>query len=310
MTGYGRKAVLLMGPTASGKTDFAVELVERLPLEIISVDSALVYRGMDIGTAKPDEATLRRAPHRLINVADPEEVWSAGRFRDDALHEMAAIRERSHVPLLVGGTMMYFRALLEGMGSMPPADADIRAALEREAEACGLAALHAELSRVDPEAAARIHPNDPQRIQRALEVWRLTGRPISAWQASGEPLPDTVLRLVVAPVDRSVLHERIARRFRAMIEAGFIDEVEKLRARPGMQSDLPSMRAVGYRQVWQYLEGRIGYDEMIERGIVATRQLARRQLTWLRSMEGVEWYDSETVTIEQLHARIERFLEE
>ncbi|MDX1608721.1 MAG: tRNA (adenosine(37)-N6)-dimethylallyltransferase MiaA [Halofilum sp. (in: g-proteobacteria)] len=304
-------AVFLLGPTAAGKTGAAVALATTLPLEIVSVDSALVYRGLDIGAARPDPATLRRAPHRLLDRADPTQPYSAGRFRDEALAAMAEIRRASRVPLLAGGTMMYFHALEHGLAALPSADPALRAELEREAERRGLAALHAELATADPAAAARIHPNDPQRIQRALEVVRLTGRPISELQQSGEPLPYRVLRLALAPAERATLHARIEQRFDAMLAHGLVEEVRALRARPGMHAELPSMRAVGYRQVWQYLEGELSWDEMRERGIVATRQLARRQLTWLRRMEGVEWFDSEDPRLHQrLRARVERFLGE
>lgn len=308
-TGSAPPAVFLMGPTASGKTDAACALHARLPVDIVSVDSALVYRGLDIGAARPGAEMLREAPHRLIGLVDPEEPYSAGRFRDAALAAMADIRAGDRVPLLVGGTMMYFHALEHGLAAMPPADPEVRAELDRETADRGLAALHAELADVDPDAAARIHPNDPQRIQRALEVYRSTGRPISDFQADSPGLSDRLLRLAVAPADRSRLHERIERRFDAMLEQGLVEEVQRLRDRPGMHADLPSMRAVGYRQVWQYLDGELDWHEMRERGIVATRQLARRQLTWLRRMEGVEWYDSEAPDLaERLCARVEAFL--
>lgn len=301
--------VFLMGPTASGKTGLAVELADMLPLRLISVDSALVYRGLDIGTAKPDAATLSRTPHQLIDIVEPEEIYSAGRFRTDALAAIEAAHAEDRTPLLVGGTMMYFRALAQGIGPMPPADPNIRADLVRETGDRGLAALYAELGKNDPQATARIHPHDPQRIQRALEVWRLTGRPISQWQQYSEPLPNPVLRLALAPADRERLHARIAQRFRTMIEAGLVEEVEALRKRPGIHADLPAMRAVGYRQVWAYLEGRLSREEMIERGIIATRQLAKRQLTWLRREADVEWLDSETVTAARVAARIRQFID-
>lgn len=300
--------VLLMGPTASGKTELALALAERLPLEIVSVDSALVYRGLDIGTAKPSAAERGRVPHHLIDIAEPEENYSAGRFRADALACIEAIHARGSIPLLAGGTMLYFRVLLDGIAPMPPADPGLRRELEAETEARGLAALHAELSRVDAAAAARIHAHDPQRIQRALEVWRLTGRPISEWQADRQPLAAPTLQLCVAPGDRQRLHDRIERRFHTMLAAGLVDEVERLRARPGMHADLPSMRAVGYRQVWQYLAGDIDNGSMIERAVVATRQLAKRQFTWLRRFEAAHWFDSETVDSAVLEARVAAFL--
>ncbi len=303
-------AIFLMGPTASGKTDIALRLAEVFPLEIISVDSAVVYRGLDIGTAKPGPEERSRVPHHLIDILEPEEPYSAGRFRQDAVNAMAAIRGRGRIPLLAGGTMLYFRALADGIGPMPPADAQVRAALDREAAERGLAALHAELRALDPEAADRIHPNDPQRIQRALEVHRITGHPISAFQRerSAEPIADRILQLAVAPGDRDRLHARIAERFDAMLAAGLIDEVAGLRERPGVHADLPSMRAVGYRQAWQYLEGELDARDLRERGIIATRQLAKRQLTWLRGMRDVEWFDSEPNPYPAIRARVERFL--
>ncbi len=286
-------AVFLMGPTAGGKTDLAVELVRRLPLEIVSVDSALVYRGMDIGTAKPGPEVLAEAPHRLIDFLDPSQAYSAARFRDDALREMADIRAAGRVPLLVGGTMLYFRALEQGLSDLPAADDALRERLEQEAAEKGWELMHARLAAVDPQAATRIHPNDPQRIQRALEVYELTGRPLSVLidEAAPEPFPYRAVKMAVAPPDRAELHERIALRFRTMLERGFVAEVEALRARADLTPDLPSMRAVGYRQVWNFLDGETSYEEMVERGIIATRQLAKRQFTWLRSTAGVRWFD-------------------
>ncbi len=303
-------AIFLMGPTASGKTDVALRLAGAFPLEIISVDSAVVYRGLDIGTAKPGPGERARVRHHLIDILDPEEPYSAGRFREDAMAAMAAIRGRGRVPLLAGGTMLYFRALAEGIGPMPPADAQVRAALEREVEERGLAALHTELRALDPDAADRIHPNDPQRIQRALEVHRITGRPISAFQAeqNAQPLADRILRLAVAPGDRERLHARIAERFDAMLAAGLVDEVAALRERPGLHPQLPSMRAVGYRQAWQYLDGELDAKGLRERGIIATRQLAKRQLTWLRGMRDVRWFDSEPDPFPAIRAEVARFL--
>ncbi|MEF8833433.1 MAG: tRNA (adenosine(37)-N6)-dimethylallyltransferase MiaA [Halofilum sp. (in: g-proteobacteria)] len=302
-------AIFLMGPTASGKTDLALRLAEAFPLEIICVDSAVVYRGLDIGTAKPGPGERARGRHHLLAILDPEEPYSAGRFREDALVAMAAIRGRGRIPLLTGGTMLYFRAIAEGIAPMPPADAEVRAALDREATERGLAALHAELRAVDPEAADRIHPNDPQRIQRALEVYRITGRPISAFQGeqSGAPPGDRILQLAVAPGDRERLHARIAERFDAMLAAGLTDEVAALRGRPALHADLPSMRAVGYRQVWQYLDGELDAPGMRERGIIATRQLAKRQLTWLRGMRDVQWFDSEPDPFPAIRAAVARF---
>ena len=284
-----------MGPTASGKTDLAVALRAHLPVELISVDSALVYRDMVIGTARPAPEVLAHAPHRLIDFLDPAESYSAARFRTDALREMADIHAAGRVPLLVGGTMLYFRALEHGLSAMPEADPAVRARLEAEAAAEGWAALHARLAEVDPASAARIHPNDPQRIQRALEVWELSGQPMSAFHRAGAAadFPWRPVRLVLAPADRQVLRERIARRFRAMLAAGLVEEVAALRARGDLHAGLPSMRAVGYRQVWEFLDGKLSYEEMVERGITATRQLAKRQMTWLRGLAGAHWIDSE-----------------
>jgi len=277
-----------MGPTASGKTALAVSLVERFPLEIISVDSALVYRGMDIGTAKPDAATLARAPHHLLDIRDPTETYSAAAFCDDARRLMADIAARGMVPLLVGGTMLYFRALLQGLDDLPRADAALRKELEAEAAARGWPALHAELAVVDPATAARLAPNDSQRIGRALEGFRLSGTPMSALlDRVQSELPYRVLQLALIPSDRAVLHQRIAARFDAMLAEGLIDEVDTLRRRYALNADLPSMRAVGYRQAWAYLDGEIDLKDLREQGIAATRQLAKRQLTWLRSWPDV-----------------------
>jgi len=281
-----------MGPTASGKTDLAVALVERFaattPLEIISVDSALVYRGMDIGTAKPDAATLARAPHHLIDVIDPTEAYSAGRFKADALALMADITARGRVPLLVGGTMLYFRALKGGLDDLPRGDPALRAELEARAAQAGWPALHAELARLDPETAARLQPNDSQRIQRALELCLTTGGAMSALlgRKGGEGLPYRLLELALVPSDRSWLHDRIDRRFDQMLAAGLVEELQGLRRRHALHAGLPSMRCVGYRQAWQFLEGEIDAGELPAKGRAATRQLAKRQLTWLRSWAG------------------------
>ncbi len=286
--------LFLMGPTASGKTALAVELVQRLPFEIISVDSALVYRGMDIGTAKPDAHTRRVAPHRLIDLLDPAEAYSAGQFRLDALREITAIQASGRYPLLVGGTMLYFRALERGLAALPGADLAVRARLATAWAEQGSAVLHSQLAQVDPVAAARIHPHDAQRIQRALEVYELTGQSLTELckVASHETLPFRIVKRIVAPADRSILHERIERRFHAMLKQGFVQEVQRLWARGDLDRDLPAMRAVGYRQVWDYLDGRLDSAAMVERGIVATRQFAKRQLTWLRSELGAVWLDS------------------
>ncbi len=286
-------AIFLMGPTASGKTGVAVDLVQRLPLEIVSVDSALIYRGMDIGTAKPDAATLRRAPHRLIDIRDPSETYSAAEFRRDALEAMEDIRQRGKTPLLVGGTTLYFRALEQGLSNLPSADPEVRAQIEAEAAAVGWAGMHARLRRVDPAAAARIHPNDPQRIQRALEVYELSGVAMSDLFAAGRTLSSDwrFLKIVLAPQDRAALHQRIAQRFHAMLEQGFVDEVRRLRGRADLRADLPSMRAVGYRQAWAYLAGDLSAEEWAERALIATRQYAKRQMTWLRSETRCHWVD-------------------
>lgn len=274
-----------MGPTACGKTAIAADLVQDFPFEIISVDSALVYRGLDIGSGKPDAATLARAPHRLIDIRDPAEPYSAAEFRRDALAELRAVLARGKVPLLVGGTMLYFRVLRDGLADMPSATPEIRRRLLAQAEAEGWQALHQRLQQVDPAAARRIHPNDPQRLQRALEVYEVSGQPLSDLQLQGRPRDDLPCRLIflgLVPQDRARLHEQIAHRFRSMLAAGFVDEVVALRSRGDLHPDLPSIRSVGYRQVWDYLEGHCDHPTMVERGIAATRQLAKRQLTWLR----------------------------
>lgn len=274
-----------MGPTASGKTALACALADRFPVDLVSVDSALVYRGLDIGSAKPDVATLARYPHALIDIRDPSQPYSAADFRTDACAAMAAISARGRIPLLVGGTGLYFRALQQGLSALPEADSSVRARLGVEAAEQGWPSLHARLAAVDPVAAARIGPNDAQRIQRALEVFELTGRPLSELQGaqSREPFPWRVLKLALLPADRAPLHARIAERFDAMLAAGFLDEVRALRARGDLHADLPAIRAVGYRQAWQHLEGVFDATELRDRGIFATRQLAKRQITWLRS---------------------------
>ncbi|MFA5626639.1 MAG: tRNA (adenosine(37)-N6)-dimethylallyltransferase MiaA [Thiohalomonadaceae bacterium] len=286
------QAIFLMGPTAAGKTALALELVERLPCEIISVDSALVYRGMDIGTAKPDAEVLARAPHRLIDIIDPVESYSAARFCADALQEMAEITAAGRIPLLVGGTGLYYRALRHGLSDLPSADPVLRARLEAEAAVDGWEALHRRLQLVDPQAAARIHPNDPQRLQRALEVYELTGQPLSELQRGASNfLPYRVLSLALT-AERSYLHQRIHERFHIMLEQGLIDEVKGLFQRSDLMPDKPSIRCVGYRQVWSYLAGEIDHDSMVAQAIIATRQLAKRQFTWLRSEAEAHWLDS------------------
>lgn len=282
-----------MGPTAAGKTDLALALAEKYPVEIISVDSALVYKGMDIGTAKPSPDLLTRFPHHLVNLLDPTEAYSAGRFRDDALALMADITARGKVPLLVGGTMLYFKALQQGMSDLPSADPAVRAKLEAEAAEHGLAYLHKRLAEIDPVSAKRIHVNDPQRLQRALEVYELTGKSLTELTAeSGEALPYDVTKVIVAPFERKVLHQRIADRYHKMVEQGFVDEVKQLYQRDDCHPQLPSIRAVGYRQAWSYLAGEYDEETFIYKAIVATRQMAKRQLTWLRAQQDGVWFDS------------------
>ena len=282
-----------MGPTASGKTDLAIFLTEHFPVDIISVDSALVYRGLDIGSAKPSVNERAKAPHRLLDVVDPSVAYSAARFRKDALREMDEIIQAGRIPLLVGGTMLYFRALLQGLSELPESDEVTRKKLEQQAKEMGWEKMHQRLAEVDAEAAERIHPNDPQRISRALEVYEMTGKAMSQLQKEkkAEPLPYQVLKLALIPSDRAVLHQRIEKRFNLMLQNGLIDEVKSLRDRGDLHEDLPAIRAVGYRQVWDYLESRIDYTEMQERGVIATRQLAKRQLTWLRSEKDLTIYD-------------------
>jgi tRNA dimethylallyltransferase len=285
--------VLLMGPTASGKSQLALALCERLAAEIVSVDSAQVYRGMDVGTAKPDAATRARVPHHLIDLCDPAEAYSAARFCEDALRAIGEIRARGRIPLLTGGTMLYFRALQQGLSDLPPADAQFRARLAQEARQQGWPALHTRLARLDPDSAARLHPNDAQRIQRALEIVELGGAPVGALQArkAGPALGGPVVKVALNPPERSVLHERIAARFHEMMREGFLDEVTRLRARGDLTADLPSLRAVGYRQLWAHLDGAWDLDTAVARGIAATRQFAKRQLTWLRAEPGLTWRD-------------------
>ena len=291
-------AIFLMGPTASGKTDLAVALVQQMPCEIISVDSAMIYRDMNIGTAKPDAELLRIAPHRLIDICDPVESYSAARFRQDALQEMAEIRAKGAVPLLVGGTFLYFRALHQGLSVLPSADEAVRGQLERQAQAIGWQGMHDRLAKIDPPAAARIHPNDPQRIQRALEVYEITGVPMSKLFEQERSIgnkeanfPYHAVKIVIAPQDRAVLYSRIDARFDTMVNEGFIEEVETLYRRGDLTLDMPSMRAVGYRQVWQYLAGEWDYNTMREKAKTASRHYAKRQLTWLRGEPDCTWFD-------------------
>ncbi|MBE0435838.1 MAG: tRNA (adenosine(37)-N6)-dimethylallyltransferase MiaA [Methylomicrobium sp.] len=277
-------AVFLMGPTASGKTALSVRLAEALDAEIISVDSALVYRGMDIGTAKPTEAERGGIAHHLIDILDPSEAFSTGQFRSRTLELIADISARGKLPLLTGGTMLYFNALNHGLAQLPPADVAVRAELDKELEYIGKEAMHRRLAQIDPESAARIHPNDPQRVQRALEVYRLTGKTLTELfnEAETQPLPFRAVKLIIAPSDRKLLHEIIAKRFHQMLEQGLIEEVERLYRRGDLSEKMPSIRAVGYRQVWSFLQGEYDHAEMTEKAIVATRQLAKRQFTWLR----------------------------
>jgi tRNA dimethylallyltransferase len=286
-------AILLMGPTASGKTAVAVQLATTLPCEIISVDSAMIYKDMDIGTAKPDTETLKRAPHHLINIIEPHESYSAARFRDDALTLMREITERGNIPLLVGGTMLYFKALVEGLNDLPEADSTIRLIIETMAEEDGWPAVHEKLRKVDPETAARLEPNDSQRVQRALEIYYITGKSMTDLLKKPKYVyfPYTPIRIALLPADRAVLHERIAQRFDAMLQAGLVDELRKLQDEYALDPDTPSMRCVGYRQTWDHINGKISLDELREQGIAATRQLAKRQLTWLRSAEEFTEFD-------------------
>lgn len=306
------EVLVLTGPTGMGKSDWAARLAEQLPLEIVSVDSALVYRGMDIGTAKPPQSMRAAIPHHLIDICEPNETYSAGRFVQDALVAIAAIQSRHRVPLLVGGTMLYLRALLRGMADMPQASAEIRKKIESRAAAEGWEALHRELKGVDPRAAARIHPNDPQRIERALEVFYATGRPISDWQAqTRSPLEGQNLRgWSLIPGDRAAFADRLGQRFNQMMAAGFLAEVQALRARGDMTPRHPAVRAVGYRQLWGYLDGEFGLEEARERALTATRQLAKRQLTWIRSEPQLEPVDPGVMSVEAFSREVQTTLRE
>lgn len=288
-----RTTILLMGPTAAGKTDLALELMQHFPAEIVSVDSAMVYRGMDIGTAKPSAELRARWPHHLIDIRDPADSYSVGQFLRDVREVMDGIRARGNMPLFVGGTMLYFHSLINGLAQLPESDPDLRRELDAQAAREGWPALHAELARVDPAAAARIHPNDPQRIQRALEVHALTGVAMSDLQQQRQAVLEKkeTISISLCPQDRSVLHERIEKRFQAMMHQGFLEEVQGLRARGDLTPEMPALRAVGYRQLWGHLDGAYDLEEAIRQGIVATRQLAKRQLTWLRSMRQALWFD-------------------
>jgi tRNA dimethylallyltransferase len=308
-------AILLMGPTASGKTALALRLAAELPCEIISVDSAQIYKGMDIGTAKPGADVLGRAPHHLLDIIEPHESYSAARFRDDALALMREITERDRIPLLVGGTMLYFRALVEGLNDLPEADPIVRLMIDTMAEQEGWPAVHEKLRQVDPETAARLDPHDSQRIERAFEVYYITNKPLSELLRKPKYVyfPYTPIKIALAPSDREALHERIAQRFDAMIEQGLVGELKKLREEYGLEPGMPSMRCVGYRQVWNFLDGRLDTAGLREEGIAATRQLAKRQLTWLRSMEDVTEFDCfdddiEALVLEYVRRELEALL--
>lgn len=287
--------IFLMGPTATGKTDIAVSLFKQYPIDIISVDSAMVYKGMDIGTAKPSKELLNEVPHRLIDICEPDETYSAARFRVDALQNIEEIHSQNRIPLLVGGTGLYFRTLETGISDLPDADTKVRQRLELEAGEVGWEVMHSRLAEIDPDSAERIHPNDPQRIQRALEIYEISGRSMTDHYNNGavSPFPFEVIKIILNPGDRSILHERIKHRFLKMLDDGFIEEVRTFHKDDRFSGSLPAMRMVGYRQIWNYLDGEINYEEMVERGIVATRQLAKRQMTWLRKEENGIWLDSD-----------------
>ena len=306
-------AIFIIGPTASGKTGLAIKLIEHFPIEIISVDSALVYKDMDIGTAKPTADELAVAPHRLISFLDPSEAYSAADFRRDALREMAEITAVGKIPVLVGGTMLYYRALEYGLAILPEADPELRDRLTAEAEQIGWDGMHQKLSNVDPASGERLHPNDKQRIQRALEVFELTGKSLTQHQIEHQQdkenaLPYRLLKIALIPEEREWIRELADIRFRQMLDNGFIDEMKALHARDNLHADLPSIRCVGYRQAWQYLEGELDYDEMIERAVIATRQLAKRQMTWMRSEKNITPYGAKTYELEKVVEDIKAFL--
>ncbi len=305
-------AIFIIGPTASGKTGLAMKLLKHFPLELISVDSALVYKDMDIGTAKPTAMELEQAPHRLISFLDPSQSYSAAEFRKDALCEMQEITEKGKIPVLVGGTMLYFRALENGLAKLPTANPEIRKRLSDEATEKGWDVLHQRLLGIDPESGARIHPNDQQRIQRALEVYEITGEPLTELfkKASLDAFPYRLLKIALIPESREWIRDLAEIRFKLMIEKGFIDEVKSLHARGDLSADLPAIRAVGYRQVWDYLEGKLDKDEMIERAVIATRQLAKRQMTWMRSEPNITKYGAQNYKIETVVSDVKRFLEQ
>ncbi|NQZ29643.1 MAG: tRNA (adenosine(37)-N6)-dimethylallyltransferase MiaA [Oceanospirillaceae bacterium] len=302
------RAIFLMGPTAAGKTALAMDLFDKLPCELISVDSALIYREMNIGTAKPSAHELLRYPHHLVDIIDPAQSYSAAAFRADVLPLMQDIVDRGKIPLLVGGTMMYFNALTKGMAKLPNADEEIRQQITDIAQAQGWPAVHQLLKEVDPSSAARLAPNDSQRIQRALEVFRISGKTLTMHWAEQEQyqLPFNVLNIAVMPEQRQTLHQRIEQRFKVMLEQGFLDEVKALYQRGDLNLEMPSMRCVGYRQAWLYIQGELDYAAMQEKGIIATRQLAKRQITWLRSWENLHWFDLESI---DLTARVLKLLD-
>lgn len=302
--------VCLMGPTASGKTDLALTIADEFPCEIISVDSVMIYRDLNIGSAKPDKTTLQKYPHHLVDIMDPQESYSVASFCNAAVDLIRQSHEKNRIPLLVGGTMLYFNALLHGMSNMPSANEEVRNSISQQAEQHGWDHLHEKLKQVDPVSAERIHPNDPQRIQRALEVYELTGMPISEWHAETKSfdIGSNVLKLALIPDDRAVLHQRIEKRFDQMLAEGFVEEVQQLYKRDNLHAELPSMRSVGYRQAWRYLEGQYDEREMRERAIIATRQFAKRQLTWLRSETNLSTYSAEKHDIHEVHQQIEAHL--
>ncbi|MCX8589087.1 MULTISPECIES: tRNA (adenosine(37)-N6)-dimethylallyltransferase MiaA [unclassified Gilliamella] len=291
------KIISLMGPTASGKTAFAMALYDRYPIDIISVDSALIYRGMNIGTAKPTQSELQIYPHKLIDICDPSESYSAANFRSDAISAIENTLNNGRIPLLVGGTMLYFKALIEGLSPLPAANSEIRQQIEEKANKYGWQSIHEELKKVDPVSASRIHPNDPQRLNRALEVYLISGKSLTELtQHSGELLPYDIMQFAIMPPNRAELHQRIEQRFLQMLELGFEDEVKRLMERGDLHSNLPSIRCVGYRQMWEYLSGEISYDEMVFKGICATRQLAKRQITWLRGWkQPITWLNGDNM---------------
>ena len=306
-------AIFIIGPTASGKTGLAIKLMKHFPIEIISVDSALVYKDMDIGTAKPTADELAEAPHRLISFLDPSKAYSAADFRSDALREMAEITAAGKIPVLVGGTMLYYRALEYGLAILPEADPELREKLTAEAEQIGWDGLHQRLLAIDPAAGKRLHPNDKQRIQRALEVYELTGKSLTEHQIEHQQdkenaLPYRLLKIALIPEEREWIRELADIRFKQMLEDGFIDEMKALYAREDLHADLPSIRCVGYRQAWQYLEGELDYDEMIERAVIATRQLAKRQMTWMRSEKNITPYGAKTYQLEKVVEDIQTFI--